>query len=412
MPGQVGCQHARQELLAGLHRALGPAVLLVLEGVHLDRHFGQRDQVLQVDEAPALHLGAVGQIEVLRQGVVLPAPGIVDRGTAPDAGRAVEVEEAPGTAATAVLDDEVPIEQHRLHLRQQRVLTVDVAPACLDERHLGVFEVANRLLEDVHGRHEVGVEDQHQLALGQRQAVVQGAGLVAGAIAAVHVMDVEALGSVALDCIARDLHRLVGGVVEHLDLEQLARIADARDGVEQALDHVHLVVERELHGHAWQPRGQGHRHGTPITMAIVEEQHDVPVHAHDRQDHQCQEIKTEQRSFSGTHGVADNPPRTPSRRGRRPTRSMILDLSSASCIGMRSLDLDSVCFRKGTSGSGSVAEEQALDPRSALIQPPNKPGILYKPLSKSSLHTPGLRVALGSRPACGWVVAAGVKHAP
>ena len=42
------------------------------------------------------------------------------------------------------------------------------------------------------------------------------------------------------------LARLVGRVVEHLDLEQLARVVDAADRVDQPVGDVHLVVERQL----------------------------------------------------------------------------------------------------------------------------------------------------------------------
>ena len=76
---QIRAQDRRQQLAAGLDRALGPAVLLRLEGVHLDRHFGRRDEVGQEDELPAAQLRAVAQVEILGQRVVLPAARVVDR---------------------------------------------------------------------------------------------------------------------------------------------------------------------------------------------------------------------------------------------------------------------------------------------------------------------------------------------
>ena len=73
------------------------------------------------------------------------------------------------------------------------------------------------------------------------------------------------LGDLAL----ADLLRLVGRVVEHLDLEAVARVADARDGLEQPLDDVHLVEERELDRHARQigEHAQGPR---PLVAVPVE----------------------------------------------------------------------------------------------------------------------------------------------
>ena len=195
-----------QQLLAGLDGALGPAVLLALEGVHLHRELGRRDHVLQEDELPALQLRAVGEVQVLGERVVLPAAGVVDGVAPPDAGGAVEVEEAPGAVAGAVLDDEVAVEEDRLHLGEQRVVAVDVAPAHLHHADPGVGEVAEGLLQDVGRGDEVGVEDRDELALGDLEPGVQRAGLEALAVLAVEVVDVEALLAVALDRGRGDRH--------------------------------------------------------------------------------------------------------------------------------------------------------------------------------------------------------------
>ena len=53
-------------------------------------------------------------------------------------------------------------------------------------------------------------------------------------------------GGVAADGELGDAARLVGRVVEHLDFEQVARIVDAADRVDQPVGDVHLVVERQL----------------------------------------------------------------------------------------------------------------------------------------------------------------------
>ena len=227
-PGERRGEDPRQQLLAHLHRALGPALLLRLEGVHLDRQLGGGDEVRQVHEPPAPQLRPVGEVEVLGEGVVLPAPRVRDHRAAPDARGAVEVEEAAGAAARPVLHDEVPVEHDRLHFGEQRVVAVDVAPARLDHPDLRVGEVAEGLLEDVGRGHEVGVEDEDELAGGGAQAGVEGARLVAGAVGAVQVVDVEAELAVVLDGAARDRGRLVGRVVEDLDLEPVLRDSGSR----------------------------------------------------------------------------------------------------------------------------------------------------------------------------------------
>src|SRR5207244_9578513 len=117
------------ELPRGLDAALRPAVLLRLERVHLDRDLGRRDDLGQVDELPALELGAVAQIEVFGERIVLPAAGVFDGGAPPDARGSVEIEEAAAAVARGVLDDEVPVEEDGLRLRQMAVVAVRVLPA-------------------------------------------------------------------------------------------------------------------------------------------------------------------------------------------------------------------------------------------------------------------------------------------
>src|SRR4029453_1002877 len=144
------------------------------------RQLRRADEVLQVHEPPPAHLRAVGEVEVLGERVVLPASRVFDRRAPPHAGGAVEVEEAAGTAASSVLEDEMAVEKHGLPLREEGVLAVDVAPAHLNEADLRVLELADRLLQDVGGGHEVGVEDEHELAGGGGETGVGGPRLVSG----------------------------------------------------------------------------------------------------------------------------------------------------------------------------------------------------------------------------------------
>src|SRR4051812_10438681 len=121
----VGSQNFRQELPARLDRTLRPAMLLRLERVHLDRNLRRRDDIGQEDEPPASELGAIAQIEIFGQRVVLPAAGVGDDDASPDTCGAVEVEEPSGTIASTVLEHEMAVEQNRLDLREQGVILVD-----------------------------------------------------------------------------------------------------------------------------------------------------------------------------------------------------------------------------------------------------------------------------------------------
>ena len=46
--------------------------------------------------------------------------------------------------------------------------------------------------------------------------------------------------------------RIVGRIVQYLDLEQMPRIIDLAGLFDQPLDHVLLVIQRKLNGHARQ----------------------------------------------------------------------------------------------------------------------------------------------------------------
>ena len=138
---------------------LGPAVGLLLVADHLRRQLRRGRVLRQVDELPALELGAVAQVQIFGQRVVLPAAGIVDGGPTPDAGRAVEVHESAAAVAGGVLDHEVAVEEDRLALGQQAGVAVEVVPADLDHADLVVGEVVDHVVEQVGRRDEVGVED-------------------------------------------------------------------------------------------------------------------------------------------------------------------------------------------------------------------------------------------------------------
>ena len=119
-------------------------------------------------------------------------------------------------------------------------------------RDVGIAEVADDVAQELGLRKEVRVEDRDEGALGDLEAGVERARLVAHAIDSVQIHGVDAAGSQPLDVRADERLRLVGRVVEHLDLELVPRVVDGGDGLEQAGRDGRLVEERQLHGHARQ----------------------------------------------------------------------------------------------------------------------------------------------------------------
>ncbi|MEY2544433.1 MAG: hypothetical protein QOE81_1894 [Verrucomicrobiota bacterium] len=75
---QLAAPNPGQQFLAGLNRALRPTMLLGLETVHVDRQFRWRNNVGKENEFPTSELGAIAQIEIFAQRVVLPAPRLLN----------------------------------------------------------------------------------------------------------------------------------------------------------------------------------------------------------------------------------------------------------------------------------------------------------------------------------------------
>ena len=160
------------------------------------------------------------------------------------------------------------------------------------------------------GRDEVGVEDADELAARDLEPRFERAGLVAGAIRAVDVLDVDALRGVAAHRQVGDAARFVGRVVQHLDLEQLARVVDRADRVDQTLGDVHLVVERELDGDDRQRIERRTEARLFVPVAHVEVHEVIPVPSVDGEHDHDEEICGEREGFSWRHGLQVEPPPT------------------------------------------------------------------------------------------------------
>jgi hypothetical protein len=142
----------------------------------------------------------------------------------------------------------VAVEHLRLHPGEQRDVAVHVTPARLHHAHVGVDEVPHDVAQEARLRDEVGVEDGQHLALGHLEPGVERARLVAHAIDAVDVDGVDALRLQLLHLGARDGLRLVGRVVEDLDLELVERVVRLGDGLDESRGDGRLVEERQLDG--------------------------------------------------------------------------------------------------------------------------------------------------------------------
>ena len=115
------------------------------------------------------------------------------------------------------------------------------------------------------------------------------------------VLDVDALRGKAADRQLRDLPGLVGRIVQHLDFEQLARILDPAHRLDQPVDDVHLVVERELDGDRRQRVEATRRHRLLVLVLHVQIHKVVAVPPVNGEDDEDEKVRREDEGFSGRH---------------------------------------------------------------------------------------------------------------
>ena len=239
----------REQFLAGLDRSFRPAMLLRLEAVHIHRELRRRDYVRKEDELPARELRAITQIQIFGKCVMLPPSGLIDARPPPQTGRSVEVKESAAAAPGGLLEQEMAIEKHRLHPREQRVAAVQMAPARLDHAHRRIGKKLDSLAQEIGLRDEVGIENTNEITLSRGESGLQSAGCDSCAVNAMDQLHVETPALQVLHARGGQFPRFVGGIIEDLDLQQLPRIIDLADRFEQALDNVDFVEDRQLHRH-------------------------------------------------------------------------------------------------------------------------------------------------------------------
>ena len=191
---------ALQDLREHPHRdvaeAVLPALLLAQPGLGVGRQFARHADAGEEQRAPALHPAAIGEIEILGDGVALPAAAGIDRRALPDAAGAVEGQRMAGPAARRLLDAEMGVERHHLHLGERVLVRIEEVEARLDEGGLRLGEERPHAdAQEVDRRHVVDVEDREEVVRRLLHRLVQRAALVAAAVRALQRHDVEALGA-------------------------------------------------------------------------------------------------------------------------------------------------------------------------------------------------------------------------
>ena len=97
---------------------------VVTEPVHIDRQFRWGHDFVQKHEFPSGELGAITQIEIFGQRVMLPATCFFDAGFSPESRSPIEIEEASATASSRLFKQQMSVQEHCLDPCQERITTI------------------------------------------------------------------------------------------------------------------------------------------------------------------------------------------------------------------------------------------------------------------------------------------------
>ena len=222
---------------------------------------------------------------------MLPAARIVDHRAPQNSRGAVEIEEVARAGTRSVLENEVAIEQHGFHFGQEIEAFIEVAPARLHHTDLGVREMVNGSQQKIGRWNEIGIEYRDKLARRALQALLKGTGLETLAIGAMQVLNRMPDVEISLAKRFGERMGIVGGIVKYLNLKQFARIFDLDHFIDQPLQHVALVIKRQLNRDLGELSEFLRRIGCRL-LAVLEIGMDgiEAVHPVDRKDAQDTEI--------------------------------------------------------------------------------------------------------------------------
>jgi len=265
-------------------------MLLGLEAVHVDRQFRGRNNVGKENKFPTSELGAIAQIEIFAKSVVLPAARLLDARAAPKAGCAVEIKKASAAAPRRLLKQKMAVQKHGLHPRQERIASIQMPPAGLDHADFRIGEKMDRLLKQVWRRDEIGIENANKLTGSRFETDCERTGLESGPVDAMNQLNIEAALPQFFGARSSHLARIVGRIVQHLDLQTIARVIQFADRAQQSLDHINFVEDGQLHGHDRQFFKSAGRHGLPFPILEKKVNNKIAVDAVSRKADEHAEI--------------------------------------------------------------------------------------------------------------------------
>ena len=284
--------HARQQLLRSLQRAFCPAELLPPIRRHARWQLAGHREVGEKMRRPACEVGAIAQVEVFRQRIVLPTARRLDGLAPPDAASPVEIHERTRRRPRALLDDKVGINPRRLRRSEQRIQLVEMRPARLHKAYARLQrQHRHRTYEEVARRHKVRVENRAHAPRRSPHPFTQRARFEPHPLRPTDDVNVHAFAHQLRRDPVHECARLIIGIIEHLYLVSPCRIRHRRRRPQDALGDIWLVEKRELRGHH-RPFGDALRPRSDVLIFLPQPR---PARRMDQEQHEPLHAVTEQR---------------------------------------------------------------------------------------------------------------------
>src|SRR5437763_1899020 len=139
-------------------------------------------------------------------------------------------------------------------------------------------------------RQEVGVENANKFSAGGGQSVFERSCFEANAINPVDQLNIKTALAKFRRTNCGDFARLIGRIIQYLDLQILAWIIKFADRSQQALSHINLIKDGQLYRNRWHLFKSPRRNRCASSVLKKKINDEIAVHAVGGKTHQHAEI--------------------------------------------------------------------------------------------------------------------------
>ena len=165
-----------------------------------------------------------------------------------------------------------------------------MAPTGLDHADLRIGEKMDRPLKQVWRRDEIGIENANKLTGSRFEPDGKRTGLESGPVDAMNQLNIEPALSQFFRTRCSHFARIVGRIVQHLDLQQISWVIELTDRTQKALHYVNFIKNRKLNRYFWQLPKLAGRNRRAFAVLEEEVNDEIPVNSVGRKANEHGEV--------------------------------------------------------------------------------------------------------------------------